>query len=95
MQCGVAGLITVIEHGTLRSERSLQVSRVLPVDTLDQPGPRVCRGREHQVLLQDVVKIDVPTITAMKHSDRPALVDAGPELLIRRIFDYEVHGSSS
>jgi len=52
VQRGVAGLITVVEHDTLRRERSLKALRVLLVDAVDQPSLRVSRGRKRQPVLE-------------------------------------------
>jgi len=75
VQRGVAGLITVVEHDTLRRERSLKALRVLLVDAVDQPSLRVSRSRKLELVQKNVVEIDVPAVTAMEHRDRPAVVD--------------------
>jgi len=55
------------------------------VDALDQPLPRVTCGREHQVVLKNVVEIDEPAVTVLEHRDPPAMVLARPKLRDERI----------
>jgi hypothetical protein len=66
------------------------ISRQLLVNAPHQPSSRMRLGREYHVVLKNVVKVDVPAISAVKNRDRTVAVDARPELILG-LLAYDVH----
>jgi hypothetical protein len=57
------------------------------IDTRREPLNGLLGGREHDVVLENVVEVDVPPIATIEDRDGPPAVNLRPELLLRRMLD--------